>query len=138
MATLSTIPDESAPLAKQAEKPTSLKRLVAGAALASFVLGLMAATAVSSVTPEMMALSSQVDCNTGSTGFEWCAKQKKCLRPWTVDDWKKTCKKKPKQSCSFPASCFFRFCARCTPRPADLHAAMACTARRHRATPSPR
>ena len=110
MATLSTIPDESAPLAKPTEKPTSLKRLVAGAALASFVLGLMAATAVSSVTPEMMALSSQVDCNTGSTGFEWCAKQKKCLRPWTVDDWKKTCKKKPKQSCWIDTSGSYHGC----------------------------
>ena len=37
----------------------------------------------------------------------------------------------------FPRLVFF-FCARCTPRPADLHAAMACTPRRHRATPSPR
>jgi hypothetical protein len=110
MATLSTIPDESAPLAKPAEKPTSLKRLVAGAALASFVLGLMAATAISSAAPSMSALSSQEDCNTGSTGFEWCAKQKKCLRPWTVDDWKKTCKKKPKQSCWIDTSGSYHGC----------------------------
>ena len=37
----------------------------------------------------------------------------------------------------FPRLVFF-VCARCTPRPADLHAAMACTARRHRATPRQR
>ena len=37
----------------------------------------------------------------------------------------------------FPRPVFF-VCARRTPRPADLHAAMACTARRHRATPRQR
>ena len=77
MATLhNTIPaDESAPLAKPTEKPTSLKRLVAGAAVASFVLGLLAATAITSATPQMAALKSQQeDCNTGSTGYEWCEK----------------------------------------------------------------
>ena len=48
MATLhNTIPDEAAPLTK-ANEPTSLKRLVAGAAVASFVLGLLAATAITS------------------------------------------------------------------------------------------
>ena len=47
MAQLNTIPAESAPLTAPQSK-TTLKGLVAGAALASFVLGMLAATAVTS------------------------------------------------------------------------------------------
>ena len=49
---LNTIPDapadEAAPLTAAPQSKTSIKGLVAGAAVASFVLGLMAATAVTS------------------------------------------------------------------------------------------
>ena len=83
MAQLNTIPAESAPLTAPQSK-TTLKGLVAGAALASFVLGMLAATAVTSQASRAPAsfMGRSKDCMTGSTGLKWCPNMNSCEAPW--------------------------------------------------------
>ena len=98
MAQLNTIPAESAPLTAAPQSKTTLKGLVAGAALASFVLGMLAANAVTSQASRAPANLSAVDwqCRSsggGSTGYsKWCPAQNECVRPWEVD-YKADCEK---------------------------------------------
>ena len=62
MATLQTIPDdEAALLAKPETKATGLKKIVGGAAVAAFVFGMLAATAVTSHAHRAPANLSAVD-----------------------------------------------------------------------------
>ena len=61
MAQLNTIPAESAPLTAAPQSKTKLKGLVAGAAVAAFVLGMLAATAVTSQASRAPANLSAVD-----------------------------------------------------------------------------
>ena len=84
MAQLNTIPAESAPLTAAPQSKTTLKGLVAGAALASFVLGMLAATAVTSQASRAPAsfMGRSKDCMTGSTGLKWCPNMNSCEAPW--------------------------------------------------------
>jgi hypothetical protein len=107
MATLQTIPDdEAALLAKPETKATGLKKIVGGAAVAAFVFGMLAATAVTSHAHRAPANLSAVDwqCRPqgGSTGYsKWCPAQNECVRPWEYpgNDFKKYCEKKPQKTC---------------------------------------
>jgi hypothetical protein len=72
MASFNTIPVESETLlAKEQPKTTSMKRLVGGAAIASFVLGVVAATALSATSaPVPPAALNKKNSNSGSSSYE--------------------------------------------------------------------
>jgi len=60
------------------------KTLIGGAAAAAFVLGMLAATAVTSQASRAPAsfMSRSHDCMTGSTGLKWCPNMGSCEAPW--------------------------------------------------------
>jgi hypothetical protein len=84
MASYNTLPVAANPEEVLLQKPkkTSLRYLVGGAALAAFLLGAVAATAVTSQPSRAPAALSSKQCpQGGSTGYSlWCPAQDQCRR----------------------------------------------------------